>query len=194
MTDGEAYNLCKEELRKKPKKNKVFIWFIYKFCGSLQGRIYGYRRNSEVPFVRHLDVHSAIQGLEGLTGSWMLRFINMQPPRKVFVKRKNPHTLSELAFVATLDNCNEYCCLFNLITKIEELRIPPSQKEELKKLARGFKVILEEKTPNEFCIIHNNPMDESDEYSESLVDSDENSDSMDESDEHSDDEDMNVQE
>ena len=109
-----------------------------------------------------MDVHSAIQGLEGLTGSWMLRFINGQPPRKVFVKRKNPHTLSELARVATLDNCNEYCCIFDLLEKIEQLQIPISQKEELKKLARGFQVILEEKTPNEFCIIHNNDSEDSD--------------------------------
>ena len=156
LTDEEAYNLCKEELTKKPNKPKIYIWYLMEYGGSLQGRICGYRRNSEVPFVRHVDVHSAIQGLEGSTGFWMLQFCNAQPPTKVFVKRKNPHTLSELAGVATLDNCNGYCCMLGLIEKIDELRIPIPQKEELKKLARGFWVILTEKIPNEFCIIHDN--------------------------------------
>ena len=155
LTDEEAYNLCKEELTNSAKQ-RVYIWYLFEYGGSLQGRICGYRRNSEVPFVRHVDVHSAIQGLEGSTGFWMLQFCNAQPPTKVFVKRKNPHTLSELTGVAFLDNCNGYCCMLGLIEKIDELRIPIPQKEELKKLARGFWVILTEKIPNEFCIIHDN--------------------------------------
>merc|ERR1739848_233420 len=64
-----------------------------------------------------------------------------------FVQRKYPHTLSELARVATLDNCQGYCCLRSLELQIDELRIPKSEKEELKKLARGFRLTLEKKIP-----------------------------------------------
>ena len=147
MTDEEAYNLCKEELTNSAKQ-RVFILYLSEYGGSLQGRICGYRRNSEVPFVRHVDVHSAIQGLEGSTGFWMLQFCNTKPPTKVFVKRKNPHTLSELARVATLDGCN-YCCLRSLIKRIDKLQLPTMQKEELKKLIRGFPLVLASKIPNE---------------------------------------------
>ena len=68
--------------------------------------------------------------------------------RMDFVERKNPHQLAELARVAILDNCN-YCCLKNLIERIDELRIPAMEKEELKKLVRGFQLILASKIPNE---------------------------------------------
>ena len=152
LSDDEAYNLCKEELTNSAKQ-RVYIWYLSEYGGSLQGRICGYRRNSEVPFFRHVG---------SLSNSRFGRFnrfldasvLYAKPPTKVFVKRKNPHTLSELARVATLDNCNGYCCLTSLIEKIDEFQIPRSEKEELKKLARGFERFLVENLPNELCI-HN---------------------------------------
>ena len=42
----------------------------------------------------------------------------------------------------------------SLIEKIDEFQIPTNEKEELKKLARGFRLTLLQKVPNESCI-HN---------------------------------------
>jgi hypothetical protein len=58
------------------------------------------------------------------------------------------YPVSELARVATLDSCN-YCSLRSLITRIDELQIPTMEKEELKKLIRGFPLVLASKIPNE---------------------------------------------
>ena len=46
----------------------------------------------------------------------------------------------------------------NLIEKIDELQIPKSLKEELKKLARGFRLTLVKKIPKELSckFIHKN--------------------------------------
>ena len=134
LTDEEAYNLCKEEMTNTGKPN-VYIWYLLEFNGRIQGIICGYRRDSEVPFFRHVDLVSCI---------WSLGVL--------LVERKNPHKLLELARVATLDNFNSYCCMGSLMEKIDELRIPATEKEELKKLVRGFHLILVENLPNELCI------------------------------------------
>ena len=62
------------------------------------------------------------------------------------VERKNQQ--SELERVAILDNL-DYCCLKNLIQKIDELQLSAMEKEELKKLVRGFPLVLASKIPNE---------------------------------------------
>ena len=130
-------------------KQKVYIWYLFEYGGSLQGKICGYRRDSEVPFDEHVDVRQ----LDVYPYGYLLWFYN---PRQAyqystfldeenfFVKKKSAY-FSELARVATLDNCNGYCCMRSLIEKIEELQIPLSQKEELKKLAHGFQLILDKK-------------------------------------------------
>ena len=65
-----------------------------------------------------------------------------------FVERRNPHQLQELARVAILDSL-DYCCLKNLMQRIDELQLPVAmEKEELKKLVRGFRVVLALKVPN----------------------------------------------
>ena len=161
LTDEEAYNLCKEELTNNDKQ-EVYIWYLFEYGGSLQGKVCGYRRDSEVPFAKYLNV----QQLDVYPDGYELQYYLATRPRflwrqfsinldeeEIFVERKNPHTLSELGRVATLDSCNGYCCMRSLIEKIDELRIPNS--EELKKLALGFQLILDKKIPNNFCMIHN---------------------------------------
>jgi uncharacterized protein YpiB (UPF0302 family) len=64
-----------------------------------------------------------------------------------FVERRNPHQLQELARVAILDSL-DYFCLKHLIQRIDELQLPAMEKEELKKLVRGFRVVLALKVPN----------------------------------------------
>ena len=146
LTEEEAYDLCKAELTNHGKK-QAYIWYLHECEGKLSGRIDGYRGDSEVPFARHHDVQ---QVWDRYFPGFFLLFVPIQIElnRMDFVERKNPHQLAELARVAILDNCN-YCCLKNLIERIDELRIPAMEKEELKKLVRGFQLILASKIPNE---------------------------------------------
>ena len=141
LSHEEADNLCKEEMTNTGKPY-VEIWYLFENLqfGTLEGRVRRYRR------------HSAKHSLDESHGliKWIPEYMDMDS----FVERKNPHTLLELARVATLDNCNGYCCLRSLIEKIDEFQIPRSEKEELKKLARGFERFLVENLPNELCI-HN---------------------------------------
>ena len=55
LTEGEVYDLCRAELTNHGKP-EVYIWFLHESDGKLQGRIYGYRPNETVPFIRHNDV------------------------------------------------------------------------------------------------------------------------------------------
>ena len=161
LTDEEAYNLCKEELTNNDKQ-EVYIWYLFEYGGSLQGKICGYCRDSEVPFAKYLNVQQLDVYPDGYELQYYLatrpRFLRRQfsifLDEEIFVERKNPHTLSELGRVATLDSCNGYCCMRSLIEKIDELQIPTTEKEELRKLARGFEIILVENLPHELCI-HN---------------------------------------
>ena len=146
LTHEEAYNLCKEEMTNTGKPY-VEIWYLFeRQNGRLDGKIRGYRRDSETSAD---DFHQILDWSQGLI-KWIPEYEDMDS----FVERKNPHTLLELARVATLDNCNGYCCLGSLIEKIDEFQIPRSEKEELKKLARGFEIYLVENVLNELCI-HN---------------------------------------
>ena len=153
LTHEEADNLCKEELTNTGKPY-VEIWYLFeKSDGRLDGKIRGYRRDSEtsaddfhqIPNINDWSLDMSQGFIE-----WIPEYMDMDS----FVERKNPHTLLELARVATLDNCNGYCCLRSLLEKIEEFQIPRSEKEELKKLARGFEIILVGNLRHELCI-HN---------------------------------------
>ena len=150
LTEEEAYGLCKVELTNHGKP-QVYIWYLYEFEGKLRARIDGYRGDSEVPFARHHDVQQVWDRYFPQTpGCNLFESVRggIELNRMDFVERKNPHQLQEVARVAILDNCN-YCCLKNLIERIDELRIPAMEKEELKKLVRGFQLILASKIPNE---------------------------------------------
>ena len=135
LTHEEAYNLCKMEMTNTGKPC-VYICYLFESNGRLQGIIRCHRRDSDF-FYCNPNIFSS-------TASFPFGY--------GFVERKNPHTLLELARVATLDNCNGYCCLRSLIEKIDQLRLPTREKEELKKLAHGFRETLLENLPNELCI------------------------------------------
>ena len=161
LTEEEAYDLCKRKLTNHQRygesgKPEVYIWYLVEVDGKLFGRIDGYYRDSEVPFARHDEVQgwkwrvcSARPAFQPYLYSKYNGFCGKKNTMD-FVERKIPHQLSELARVATLDNCN-FCCLRSLMEKIDELRIPPMEKEKLKKLVRGFHLILVSKLPNELC-------------------------------------------
>ena len=138
LTDEEAYDLCQEELT-NTGKNLVYIWHLSEINDYLHGRICGLRRDSEVlihetaPLCWPCDWTPELAPLYG----------------RNFVLRKNPIKLQELARIAILDSFVDYCCLKNLIQRIDELQLPAMEKEELKKLVRGFKVVLASKIPDE---------------------------------------------
>ena len=144
LTHEEAYNLCKEDMTNTGEPC-VYICYLFESDRGLQGIIRGYRHDSE-----SADVHICSCNTWNL-GFWSLEIL---PNMDSVVERKNPHTLLELARVQSLDNCDGYCCLRSLIEKIDELQIPTREKEELRKLARRFEIILVENLSNELCI-HN---------------------------------------
>ena len=152
LTHEEAYNLCKEEMTNTGEPC-VYICYLFESNGRLQGIIRGYRHYSETFadwFYSNTNIFSSTASFTlaryYLPGYGLFEY--------GFMERKNPHTLLELARIATLDNCDGYCCLRSLIEKIDELQIPTREKEELRKLAHGFEIILVENLPHELCI-HN---------------------------------------
>ena len=134
LTDEEAYDLCQEELT-NTGKTEVYIWHLSEINGELQGRICGYQA-SRLSFVFPYPTRGFSQmPVMGCLG-WRI---------EDFVERKNQQ--SELERVAILDSL-DYCCLKNLIQKIDELQLSAMEKEELKKLVRGFQLILASNIPN----------------------------------------------
>ena len=141
LSDEEAYNLCREELT-NTGKDIVYLWHLSDINGELHGRItvgtIGFGGEISVYYLKFWD-----------PDSWMLpRGLDQVILEREYIKRKNAFKLQELARIATLDSFVDYCCLKNLIQRIDELQIPTTEKEELKKLVRGFKVILASKIPN----------------------------------------------
>ena len=114
-TEVEAYELCKEELENRGNKQDVCIRFLEEKDGKLRDVVNGYRRDSEVPFVR-------LNGnlLETQSYSYYLKTND-------FVERRNPIKLIELTRISILDNF-QYCCLRNLFKGIDELQIPAMEK------------------------------------------------------------------
>ena len=169
--DEEAYYVCKEQMTNTGNKH-AYIWYMLEAQGRLQGIFSVYERDSE-EIDRNVDAQKFEVFQEPFKGRPGIGFrfwtpvpgqpynteygYNFVHDTSYFVQRRNPHTLSELARVATLDNCHGYCCLRSLELRIDEFQIPKSLKDELKKLARGFRLTLEEKIPNELYskCIHN---------------------------------------
>ena len=143
-TIAEAYELCKEELEKTGKE-RVFLWFLEEKDGKLRESIFGYRRDSEVPTVWLVPQNT----LDHPITISPTPYHNSQLDPMDFLIRKKPFPLIELARVSVLDNAN-YCCLKNLIEGLDGLRIPTTQKEELKKLVRPFRRRLASKIPKVF--------------------------------------------
>ena len=147
LSDEEAYNLCREELTNTGKKT-VDVWHLTEINGELHGRSsFGIIRSFDGTFgLSHLKFCNSLDKIH----EWMFcRGISQHLLENTYIKRKNPPKLGELARIATLDSFVDYCCLKNLIQRIDELQIPTTEKEELKKLVRGFKVLLASKIPNE---------------------------------------------
>jgi hypothetical protein len=136
---AEAYELCKEELENTGNK-LVSIWFLEEKDGKLREKTCLLFRDSELPTLFYLEDFTLAQ--RGWWGSGYLA-------AGYFLTRKIPFPLIELARVSVLDNAN-YCCMKNLIEGLDELRIPATEKEELKKLVRPFRRRLESKIPNVF--------------------------------------------
>ena len=128
-TAAEAYELCKEELENTGKEI-VFIWFLEEKDGKLRQSIFGFGLDSDVPIPPVLGGNLTNYPMDFLT-------------------RKIPLSLIELARVSVLDNA-KYCCIKNLIEGLDELRIPATEKEELKKLVRPFRRHLASKIPKVF--------------------------------------------
>ena len=128
--EAEAYELCKEELENHGKQ-QVVIWFLKEKDGKLSEKFLGYRRDFEVP--SSILARPFKKNLLHEPDEWMREMD--------FVLNKNPHQLYVLARAEVLDNF-KYCCLKNLIERIDELQIPVTEKEELKKLVRLFKDLL----------------------------------------------------
>ena len=139
LTDEEAYNLCQEELA-STGKSMVYIWHLSEIDGELHGIIKGYHRGSK-------EIYNGVAFPYPSDIPLFMPF-NANLRIKNFVERRNPHQLQELARVAILDSL-DYCCLKNLMQRIDELQLPVAmEKEELKKLVRGFRVVLALKVPN----------------------------------------------
>ena len=100
LTEEEVYDLCKAELTNHGKQ-QVYIWFLHESDGQLQGRIYGYRPNETVPFIRHNDVQQVFHSYWAQTpGCNLFRArgyhgYNHQIELNTmdFVERKHPHQL-----------------------------------------------------------------------------------------------------
>ena len=136
LTDEEAYDLCQEELT-NTGKTQVYIQHLYEINGELQGRICGYQA-SRLSFVFPYPTR-------GLSQMPVMMPCMDDLRNEDFVERKNqPSDLERVAILDSLD----YCCLKNLIQKIDELQLSAMEKEELKKLVRGFQLILASNIPN----------------------------------------------
>ena len=146
-TIAEAYELCKEELEKTGKE-RVFLWFLEEKDGKLRESIFGYRRDSEVPTVWLVPQDTLKCGIISLDYPYYYNSHIIMDPMD-FLIRKNPFPLIELARVSVLANAN-YCCIKNLIEGLDGLRIPATEKEEMKKLVRPFQRRLASKIPNVF--------------------------------------------
>lgn len=136
-TKAEAYELCKEELENTGKES-VFIWFLEEEDGKLRESLFGYRLDN--------DVQSSLP-ISFVEDSCLSLYLSNYPMD--FLTRKIPFPLIELARVSVLDNA-KYCCIKNLIEGLDELRIPATEKEELKKLVRPFRRRLASKIPKVF--------------------------------------------
>ena len=161
LTHEEAVNLCIEELTNTGKP-RVYIWYLFEGTKDtgVNGRLHGHFLGQSAPDEHGIGGSSLSWGHPIChPGRWIPGYFHYMDiwHMDIVLTRKNPHTLLELARVAILDNCNGYCCLRSLIEKIDEFEIPRSEKEELKKLARGFEINLVEKIPNELSskCIHN---------------------------------------
>ena len=125
-TEEEAYNLCKANMEQSGKLHAT-IFFLLETQDRFSLQNYCYEKNSEVP------KWTKCRGLD--TG-----FI-------ADVERRTPQDLSQIARATIMDSINclcrrkADCCVRNLEEKIDQLRIPESEKANMKKLIHIFPII-----------------------------------------------------
>ena len=138
-TEEEAYNLCKAYME-QPFKSFVNIFFLLETQEKLSLEIYFYEKEkSEVSKWCPLIVKE-----------W---YKDPHPSRSFgqhqnnFVERRNPQDLSQIARATIMDSINcpcrrkTDCCVRNLEEKIDLLRIPKSEKVNIKKLIHILNVV-----------------------------------------------------
>ena len=128
-TEEEAYNLCKANLEQSGKPN-AGIFFLLETQDRVSLKIYCYEKNSEVPI-------------------WTLQDGQMEHILGIhteLVERRTPQDLSQIARGTIMDSINcpcrrkTDCCVRNLEEKIDQLRIPKSEKANMKKLIHIFPI------------------------------------------------------
>ena len=127
-TETEAYNLCKSSMEQSGKPHAV-IFFLFETQDRLyEDGIYCYEKNSEVP-------------LWTAPGDRVLLADLAASSEFEVVERRTPQDLSQIARATIMDSincsCGQYktdCCVRNLHQKIDSLRIPESEKVNIRKL------------------------------------------------------------
>ena len=126
-TEAEAYNLCKDSMEQSGKPHAA-IFFLFETQDRLSSEIYLYEKNSEVPQMQFTAPENSL-------------IDHFAKGRKVMVERRTPQDLSQIARATIMDSINcscgphkTDCCVRNLHQKIDSLRIPESEKVNIRKL------------------------------------------------------------
>ena len=137
-TEAEAYNLCKDSMEQSGKPDAA-IFFLFETQDRLSPKIYLYEKNSEVP---ERNIYgNFIEPEMQFTGPEQSLIDSIPLVRKVMVERRTPQDLSQIARATIMDSINcscgphkTDCCVRNLHQKIDSLRIPESEKVNIRKL------------------------------------------------------------
>ena len=138
-TEAEAYNLCKDSMEQSGKPHAA-IFFLFETQDRLSPEIYLNEKNSEVPerniYGNFIEPEMQFTGPEK-----SLDQLDFALERKVMVERRTPQDLSQIARATIMDSINcscgphkTDCCVRNLHQKIDSLRIPESEKVNIRKL------------------------------------------------------------
>ena len=126
----EAYKLCQKKME-ETGKSYACIFFLLETQDKLSLKIHLYQKGkSKVPIP-----------------AWYPWIVKKWAPRYNFVERRNPQDLSQLARAGIMDSINCPCrtktdrCVRNLEGKIDQLRIPKSEKINIKKLIHILNVV-----------------------------------------------------
>ena len=131
----EAYNLCKAKMERSGK-SCVDIFILLETQDKLFLRIFGYEKDDSEPVFKicPLDINR-----------WHTRLkLDYCRPS---VERRIPQDLSQIARATIMDQINCPCsmktdfCVRNLEEKIDLLRIPESEKVNIKKLIHILNVV-----------------------------------------------------
>lgn len=129
-TEAEAYNLCRDSMERSGKPHAA-NFFLFETQDRLSPEIYLYEKNSEVPEMQFTGPEQVPMEV------WKYHFAMGW---KVMVERRTPQDLSQIARATIMDSINcscgphkTDCCVRNLHQKIGSLRIPESEKVNIRK-------------------------------------------------------------